>query len=121
MNNLGARVKAVREERGITTTQLSRAVGISQPQISRLEHGQQGFRSLTLEKIAKVLGVSPAFLFADPKVDDVAAVMLKHEPELKKVIGSVTLSDLALRLVKLQKGNAKAFRAVKVVIEQFTK
>jgi transcriptional regulator with XRE-family HTH domain len=44
----------------MTTTDLAAKVGISQAQISRLENGQQGFRSETLVKIAKALKV-PAF------------------------------------------------------------
>ncbi len=45
--DIGARVKAVREDRKMTTTDLARRVGISQAQISRLENGLQGFRPST--------------------------------------------------------------------------
>jgi transcriptional regulator with XRE-family HTH domain len=57
---IGATVRAIRTELGLTTTSLAKKVGISQAQISRLENGEQGFRSGTLVKIAKVLRV-PAF------------------------------------------------------------
>ena len=60
---IGATVRAIRKELGITTTVLGKKVGISQAQISRLENGQQGFRSGTLVKIAKVLKVPPFRLF----------------------------------------------------------
>ena len=65
--DIGARVKAVREARRITATDFSRRVGISQPQISRLENGLQGFRSDTLFKIAKALGRPPFYSFMKGK------------------------------------------------------
>ena len=60
--DIGTRLKAVRDARRMTTSELARRVGISQAQISRLENGLQGFRSGTLMKIAKALG-KPAFYF----------------------------------------------------------
>ncbi len=59
-HEIGATVKALRVELGITTTDLAKKVGVSQAQISRLENGQHGFRSGTLVRIAKALKV-PAF------------------------------------------------------------
>ncbi len=64
---IGATVKALRAELGMTTTALAKKVGISQAQISRLEHGQQGFRSGTLVKIAKALKVPPFRMFMTDK------------------------------------------------------
>jgi transcriptional regulator with XRE-family HTH domain len=52
---IGATVRAIRAELGMSTTALAAKVGISQAQISRLENGQQGFRSGTFVKIAKAL------------------------------------------------------------------
>ena len=62
-NQIGDIVRARRAELDMTTTVLATKVGISQAQISRLENGQQGFRSGTLVKIAKVLKVPPFRLF----------------------------------------------------------
>ena len=59
--DIGARVSALRQDRGMTTTELARRVGISQAQISRLENGLQGFRSTTLFAIAKALGKPPFY------------------------------------------------------------
>lgn len=58
--DIGLTVRTLRSELGLTTTVLAQKVGISQAQISRLENGQQGFRSSTLFKIATALKV-PAF------------------------------------------------------------
>ncbi len=65
--DIGATVRTIRTELGMTTTALAKKVGISQAQISRLENGQQGFRSGTLVMIAKVLKVPPFRLFMTDK------------------------------------------------------
>ena len=62
-NGIGARVRAIRKELGLTTTTLAKKVRISQAQISRLENGRQGFRSGTLVRIANALKVPPFRLF----------------------------------------------------------
>ena len=64
---IGATVRQLRTELGKTTTDLAKKVGISQAQISRLENGQQGFRSGTLVKIVKALKVPPFRLFMTEK------------------------------------------------------
>ncbi|GEM_PF-2217447 len=62
---IGRKVARLRKEQGLTTTQLARQVGLSQPQISRLENGHQGFRSATLQRIADALGVPSAYFFEE--------------------------------------------------------
>jgi len=56
-DSIGFAVSRERESQGLTTTQLAKKVGISQAQISRLENGKQGFRSGTLERVAKALDI----------------------------------------------------------------
>ena len=65
--DIGKTVRAIRTDKGLTTTKLASMVGISQAQISRLENGQQGFRSGTLVKIAKALKVPPFRLYMTDK------------------------------------------------------
>ena len=65
--DIGTTVKQLRTELGMTTTDLAKKVRISQAQISRLENGQQGFRSGTLVKIAKALKVPPFRMFMTDK------------------------------------------------------
>ena len=54
---VGRRIHKLARERGATTITLAEAVGVSQAQISRLQNGQQGFRSAMLFKMAAALGV----------------------------------------------------------------
>ncbi len=61
--DIGATVRAIRKELGMTTTDLGRKIGISQAQISRLECGQQGFRSDVVLRMAKAIKVPPFRLF----------------------------------------------------------
>ena len=65
--DIGATVRAIRSELGMTGIKFAAKVGISQGQISRLENGRQGFRSDTLVKIARALKVPPFRLFMTDK------------------------------------------------------
>jgi len=60
---IGATVRKYRCSRKLTTTELAKKVGISQAQVSRLENGQQGFRSSVIVRIAEALGVPVWALF----------------------------------------------------------
>ncbi len=64
---IGATVRTLRSDLRLTTTDLADKVGISQAQVSRLENGQQGFRSDTLIRIAKALKVPPFRLMMTDK------------------------------------------------------
>ena len=54
---IGRAVKEARMAREISMTDFAKKVGVSQAQISRLEDGQQGFRTATMQKIAEALGL----------------------------------------------------------------
>jgi len=69
---IGQTVRALREKKGLTTTSFAALVGVSQAQVSRLENGQQGFRSDVIIRIAESLGVKPWFLFMTQKEQDKA-------------------------------------------------
>lgn len=62
---IGRKVSALRGKLNMSATELARRVGISQAQISRLENGKQGFRSNTLNRIAKALSVKPIYFFLE--------------------------------------------------------
>lgn len=52
------RIKAVREQRNITQTELAKRAGISQPFIHDLENGNRNARAETMRRIAEALGCS---------------------------------------------------------------
>lgn len=58
----GARIRALREEQGLSTTALAKKAGFSQQQICQVELGKINTPIETLGRIAEALGVSLAFL-----------------------------------------------------------
>lgn len=62
---LGERVRALRQERGLTLRELSSRAGLSERFLSDLESGRANISVLNLEAVAVVLGVSAASLLAD--------------------------------------------------------
>lgn len=56
--NLGERLRARREQAGVTQTDLARRSGLTQEMISNLERGQHEPRIATLQKFADGLGIS---------------------------------------------------------------
>lgn len=54
---VGQLIKEEREKSGISQNQLAKQAGISQPNLSRIESGQQDPSIATLREIAKALGV----------------------------------------------------------------
>jgi transcriptional regulator with XRE-family HTH domain len=63
MTKITLRVKELRELRSLTQAQLAKAAHISPVTINRIERGLvKGIDFLTLEKLAKALGVDPALL-----------------------------------------------------------
>jgi len=54
---MAAKLKALREQRGLTQEQLSERSGVSRTYLARLETGRQDPTLSTLEKLAKALGV----------------------------------------------------------------
>jgi len=61
----GNRIKQVREEKGISTYELSKLTGISQSVVSKLENNKRSQDLELIEKIANALGVDIENLIID--------------------------------------------------------
>jgi len=61
----GERVRALRDERGISQMALAERTGVEQPYISLVENGKQEPCLRHIEKLAKGLGVPLIKLFQD--------------------------------------------------------
>lgn len=59
---VGTTVRSLREQKGLTVTELARAAGLSPAHISEIERGLTAPSIRTLEKLAQALGVSPGAL-----------------------------------------------------------
>jgi transcriptional regulator with XRE-family HTH domain len=63
---LGERIRTLRRRRGLTVQALASSCGLSKGFISQVENGRTSPSLSTLTELAKVLGVSPAFLVSEP-------------------------------------------------------
>jgi transcriptional regulator with XRE-family HTH domain len=62
---IGGRLRALRDERGLSQGDVAGAAGISVSMLSQLEHGHKGASVSTLSKLAAALGVSLSDLFRE--------------------------------------------------------
>lgn len=86
-----------REAKGLSQERVAERVGMSVPQVSKIENGKQGYRQETLEQFAKALGCGPADLLRPP-----------HAPE----------NELALYIMALsEKRRQRALKALKAIFE----
>src|SRR5215204_6327121 len=76
--NVGARIKTVREERGLRQQDLAKRLGVAANTITRYETGGREPNFEMVEKIAHALQIEPSELFREP---DVA----KLEPRIQAV------------------------------------
>jgi transcriptional regulator with XRE-family HTH domain len=70
----GARVRSLRELRGLSTRKLAAAAGISQPFLSQLERGIGSPSLLTLHRLATALGVTPGDLIPSDRDGAVSVI-----------------------------------------------
>ena len=62
-NSFGARIKEIREQKGLNQEQLSEIIGIESRHLSRIETGKSFTTLENIEKIAKALNVNINTLF----------------------------------------------------------
>lgn len=64
----GARIKAIRESKGIMAKYVAQKLKIDQSYYSQLESGKRRVTMTRAQQIADILGVSPGEFFACPEV-----------------------------------------------------
>ena len=77
---IGARIRALREQRGWTLREISRRVGLSPSYFSRLEDGYTDPRLADLKLIAQTFGVPLATVTGEEDVSDEMAKRLNAYP-----------------------------------------
>ncbi len=124
---IGKKIRELRSKMGLTTVTLAKKVRLSQAQVSRLENGLQGFRSATLLKFAKVLGVPPIYFFVEGEeasVTKVAAeldqVGLTASRNLRKALSNpafLRFAEFCAKAFKAHRRNLiKMEKAIKKVV-----
>jgi transcriptional regulator with XRE-family HTH domain len=91
--DLGARVRTLRRERGLTLKGLGRLAGLSHPFLSLVERGLAKPSVTSVERIASALDVSVAHLWAPPRQGDAVRVVRSDEGALAEH-GGETLREL---------------------------
>ncbi|MFZ5901735.1 helix-turn-helix domain-containing protein [Desulforudis sp. DRI-14] len=59
---IGERIRALREQHGLTQDELARAIDVSRPVVTKIEAGKKALSSLELRRIADRLGTSTDYL-----------------------------------------------------------
>lgn len=80
--DLGQRVAALREIRGMSLRSLSHEAGVSSSFLSQLENGRTNASVASLRKIAAALGVSPAQLLDDKLAHTRGVLRARDRPTL---------------------------------------
>ena len=78
-HQIGAKVKAIRAEQGLSGRKLAAAADVSQPFLSQLEAGRTSVAIATLYRIATALDVRPSDLLPDPPTDAEVEVLRAAE------------------------------------------
>ncbi len=66
--DIGARVRQLRQDRGFTLRELADKSNLTLNSVGRIERGERTPSSVTVEKLARGLGVDPGELFESPLV-----------------------------------------------------
>ena len=76
-NTMGGRIRATREERGLSQAQLAEALGFeSSTAISLIEKGERGVNAVLLQRLGEVLHRSVNYFLGEPeKVVDVKVAL----------------------------------------------
>lgn len=93
----GHYIREWRETLDLSQERVAERVGLSVPQVSKIENGKQGYRQDTLELFANALGCSPADLLRPP-----------HAPENELARYVMALSD---------KRRQRALKALQAIFE----
>jgi transcriptional regulator with XRE-family HTH domain len=84
-------IRKWREYRNLTQAQLAERIGISIPQLSRLENGQRQYTQALLERAAEALSTDAAsLLMRDPSKDDaIWSIWENLKPEERRQAAAV--------------------------------
>jgi transcriptional regulator with XRE-family HTH domain len=82
-SGVGARIREIRQARGLTLDALAAKSGIAKPNLSRLEHDKVTPTFETLSTIARALDIHPVLLVSDKKSEHAWTWTLHHFVEWK--------------------------------------
>jgi len=92
--DLGRRIKRVREARHLTLKAIENAAGISATHVSEIERGKTSPTLGALLRIARALGKSPAYFFEEEELGDVSRVSAEDRVRRSLPGGAGTVEGL---------------------------
>ena len=100
--HLGARVRALRRERGLTPAQLAERLGISASYLNLIEHNRRGLSAQLLIKLADVLQLDLRALSQDGQ-DRTVADLMEAFGDHRPARSAVAVSELPIHaLVEIE-------------------
>ncbi len=81
LKNLGARIRTIRKQKGLTLVEIAKRTGIAQATLSRIETGGMMGTVDSHEKIAEVLGIGLPDLYSgvDKRYDQISHITRENE------------------------------------------
>lgn len=81
------RFKALREERGLTLLEIAKQMGVSEPTVQRWESGNiKQVRYGRIEKLASILGTTPAYLYGYEGEEPQPVKLTKEEEQFLVIL-----------------------------------
>jgi transcriptional regulator with XRE-family HTH domain len=115
--DIGVRLRAVRELSGLSVVQVAKASGVARREISAAEHGRRVLDAAALRAVAGALGVSPGVLVSaapsaadDPLGDDPAPIPFDL-PASERRINDATREDLEQSWIAVRSELAEVIEA----------
>ncbi len=99
MSDFASRLKQLRTQRGLSQTELAKAVGVHYNHIGRYERGQSKPTAETLTRLAEALGVSGDFLM-EGRADEAAKATFEDRDLLMQFKEVERLNETDKHLVK---------------------
>jgi len=79
---IGEKIKARRQELGMTTEELGRLIGVQRSAVTKYEKDRVDLKSRQIMEIARALDVSPSALLSDEDPDQARLEALHQDPRL---------------------------------------
>src|SRR3954465_943191 len=103
---IASRLKAAREQAGLTQAQIAKILGLHRPSISEIEAGRRSVSAEELVKLAETYGVSVAWLTETESADPARARLELAARELSK-LKQEDLDRLLQLLTSLRSGEER--------------
>jgi transcriptional regulator with XRE-family HTH domain len=116
---IGRRIKKIREQQHLTLKNVEAKAGISATHISEIERGKTSPTIGALMRIADALGKDPAYFIEDEELKDVSFIALEDREkticdvpagEIERLTNSIPSGKIDSRLIRLAPDDSREFK-----------